>query len=149
MTFNRLTRAELESRRLLAVADLKAGVLGGTIARRYGVSRTTLVRWRKAIARGEDMKARKAPGRPCRLTPEQVLAVCELYQGGPGRCGFALLWQAREFRDVIYEAIGVAYHVDHVARIMHALGWADYEAVDTREAIARDVLALVRLIRQS
>ena len=27
--------------------------------------------------------------------------------------------------------------------------YADYETVDTREAIARDVLALVRLIRQS
>ena len=127
MTFNPhggLTRLELESRRLLAVADLKAGVLGGTVARRYGVSRTTLVRWRRAIARDDDMKARKAPGRPRRLTPNQDLMLAALYASGPRAAGVDLdRWRAREFRDVIVRTFGVRFDTDHVGRIMHALGW--------------------------
>jgi transposase len=119
-----MTRAEMESRRLQAVADLKDGARIGVTARRYNVSRMTVHRWRKAIARGEDLKARKAPGRPCRLTPGQWLLVKLTYQRDPRMAGVDLeRWRIREFRDVILNRTGVEFSVDHVGRIMHALGW--------------------------
>src|ERR1041385_4539776 len=85
-----LTLDEMESRRLLAAQDLQTGLTQSQVARKFGVSRTTASRWNRALSgKGvEALRKRRAPGRPSRLSAEQVRAVTEIYQAGPRGLGF-------------------------------------------------------------
>ena len=69
-----LTRDEMESRRLLAAQDLQRGISQSQVARKFGVSRTTASRWDRALSgKGfEALRKRRAPGRPSRLTADQL-----------------------------------------------------------------------------
>ena len=69
-----LTRDEMESRRLLAAQDLQRGLSQSQVARKFGVSRTTASRWYRSLSgKGvESLRKRRAPGRPSRLTAEQL-----------------------------------------------------------------------------
>ena len=82
-----LTRDEMESRRLLAAQDLQRGLSQSQVARKFGVSRTTASRWYRAF-HGKGMEAlrkRRAPGRPSRLSAEQLKIVAEIYRRVPCR----------------------------------------------------------------
>ena len=61
---------ELERRRLRALALLKEGLLPSEVARRVGVDRRSVRRWKAAARRrGEaGVRAKPAPGRPSKLT---------------------------------------------------------------------------------
>src|ERR1041385_1844580 len=112
-----LTRDEMESRRLLAAQDLQTGLTQSQVARKFGVSRTTASRWNRAMTgKGvEALRKRRAPGRPCRLTADQLKVIAELYQGGPRAAGFETdRWTTARF--------AVRYDPDHAGRIMHRLG---------------------------
>jgi putative transposase len=120
-----LTRDEMESRRLLAAQDLQGGLSQSQVARKFGVSRTTASRWHRALSgRGvEGLRKRRAPGRPSRLTAEQLKTVAEIYQAGPRASGYdSDRWTTARFADAIHARFGVRYDPDHVGRIMHRLG---------------------------
>jgi transposase len=120
-----LTRDEMESRRLLAAQELQRGLSQSQVARKFGVSRTTASRWCRALnGKGVDgLKKRRAPGRPSRLTTEQLRGVAEVYHTGPRAAGFdADMWTTARFADAIFTRFGVRYDPDHVGRIMHRLG---------------------------
>jgi transposase len=120
-----LTRDEMEQRRLQAAADLQGGISQSAVARKFGVSRTTASRWCRVL-NGDGLDAlrkRRAPGRPCRLTPEQFREVAAIYKGGPGALGFNTeRWTTARFADAIFARFGVRYDPDHAGRIMHRLG---------------------------
>jgi transposase len=120
-----LTRDEMESRRLTAAQDLQRGLSQSQIARKFGVSRTTASRWYRTLS-GKGMEAlrkRRAPGRPSRLTLEQLTEVTGLYQAGPRVAGFdSDRWTTTRFAQAIQQRLGVRYDPDHVGRIMHRLG---------------------------
>jgi transposase len=63
---------ELERRRLRALALLKEGLLPSEVARRVGVDRRSVRRWKAAARRrGEaGVRAKPAPGRPSKLTAQ-------------------------------------------------------------------------------
>jgi putative transposase len=129
-----LTRDEMEGRRLLAAQDLQRGLTQSQIARRFGVSRTTASRWFRALnGRGiESLRRRRAPGRPSRLTKEQMAGVAELYQAGPRAAGFdADRWTTVRFSEAILARFGVKYDPDHVGRIMLRMGLR--ERIHTRQ----------------
>jgi transposase len=120
-----LTRDEMESRRLLAADDLQRGLSQSQVARKFGVSRTTASRWHRALSgRGvEALRKRRAPGRPSRLSAEQLRGVAEVYQAGPRAAGMETdRWTTARFAQAIYARFGVRYDPDHVGRIMHRLG---------------------------
>jgi transposase len=120
-----LTRDEMESRRLLAAQDLQTGLTQSQVARKFGVSRTTASRWNRAMTgKGvEALRKRRAPGRPCRLTADQLKVIAELYQGGPRAAGFETdRWTTARFADAIFARFTVRYDPDHAGRIMHRLG---------------------------
>src|SRR6185369_5640623 len=99
-----LNRDEMESRRLLAAQDLQTGLSQSQIARKFGVSRTTASRWNRSLSgKGVDaLKKRRAPGRPSRLTSEQLTALKELYLAGPRVAGFdADRWTTARFAQAI------------------------------------------------
>src|ERR1051325_11069427 len=85
-----LTRDEMESRRLLAAQDLQTGLSQSLVARKFGVSRTTASRWHRALnGKGvESLRKRRAPGRPSRLSADQLAGVNEIYHAGPRAAGF-------------------------------------------------------------
>jgi len=120
-----LTRDEMESRRLLAAQDLQTGLSQSQVARKFGVSRTTASRWNRSLSgKGIDaLKKRRAPGRPSRLTTDQIHAVKELYEAGPRVAGFDCeRWTTAKFADAIFVKFAIKYDPDHAGRIMHKLG---------------------------
>ncbi len=120
-----LTRDEMESRRLLAADDLQRGLSQSQIARKFAVSRTTASRWHRALSgRGvEALRKRRAPGRPSRLSADQLRGVAEVYHTGPRAAGMETdRWTTARFAQAIYARFGVRYDPDHVGRIMHRLG---------------------------
>jgi transposase len=120
-----LSRDEMESRRLMAAQDLQRGLSQSQVARKFGVSRTTASRWHRALnGKGvEALRKRRAPGRPSRLTAEQLRVAAEIFQAGPEAAGFdSARWTTMRFADAIFRRFGVKYDPDHVGRIMHRLG---------------------------
>jgi transposase len=123
-----LTRDEMESRRLMAAEDLQSGLSQSQVARKFGVSRTTASRWHRALnGKGvEALRKRRAPGRPSRLSTDQLHIVAEIYQAGPRAAGYdSDRWTTMRFADAINTRFGVRYDPDHVGRIMHRLGLRD------------------------
>ena len=128
-----LTRDEMESRRLMAAQDLQTGVSQSKVARKYGVSRTTASRWHRALSgKGvEALRKRRAPGRPSRLSKDQLSGVGELYQAGPRAAGFETdRWTTQRFAEAIYAKFAVRYDPDHVGRILHRLGLREKKHVE-------------------
>jgi len=120
-----LTRDEMESRRLLAAEDLQRGLTQSQVARKFGVSRTTASRWNRALSgKGiEALRKRRAPGRPNRLNPGQLMSVAEMYRAGTRAAGFDTdRWTTARFAEAIFLRFGVRYDPDHAGRIMHRLG---------------------------
>ena len=120
-----LTRDEMESRRLMAAQDLELGLSQSQVARKFGVSRTTASRWRRALSGNgvEALRKRRAPGRPSRLNAAQTAAVAEVYRAGPRMAGFDTdRWTTMRFAEAIFTSFGIRYDPDHVGRIMHRLG---------------------------
>jgi transposase len=120
-----LTREEMEQRRLQAAAELQQGLPQSEVARRFGVSRTTASRWRRALdGRGvEGLRRRRATGRPCRLNTEQFSGLRDIYLTGPRAAGFETdRWTTARFAEAIFRRFGVRYDPDHTGRIIHRLG---------------------------
>src|SRR5690348_10566803 len=138
-----LNRDEMESRRLLAAQDLQAGVSQSQVARKFGVSRTTASRWNRALhGKGvEALRKRRAPGRPSRLSGDQLRVISEIYQAGPRALGFDTdRWTTVRFADAIHTRFGIKYDPDHVGRIMHRLGLR--ERTRARRMLAPNVAVL-------
>src|ERR1035437_2121479 len=120
-----LSRDEMESRRLLAAQDLQTGLSQSQIARKFGVSRPPAARWNRTLSgKGvESLRKRRAPGRPSRLSAEQLKTLTETYRAGPRAAGFETdRWTTARFADAIFARFGVRYDPDHAGRIMHRLG---------------------------
>src|ERR1041385_6738161 len=85
-----LNRDEMERRRLEAAQDLLNGLTQSNVARKFGVSRTTASRWQRALkGNGVDsLRKRRAPGRPSRLTREQLQGLGALMAEGAVTHGF-------------------------------------------------------------
>lgn len=108
-------RKTMEERRMLGCGQLREGASQAHVARMCGVSRTTASRWAAAVAKGADLTARKPPGRPARLTAEQLRGLYALWESR-GR------WTAAAFGQAIRQTTGVTYDPDHVSRLIIRLG---------------------------
>jgi transposase len=120
-----LSREEMEIRRLAAARELMDGLPQSHVARRYGVSRTTASRWRRSIVQVgiEGMRKRRATGRPCRLSSDQVDEIRRMYAEGARAYGFVReRWTTERFAKVIERRFGIRYDPDHVGRMMHKFG---------------------------
>jgi putative transposase len=120
-----LTRDEMEKRRLEAVQDLLTGLTQSSVARKFGVSRTTASRWNRALQQKgiEGLHKRRATGRPSRLSKEQLQTIPDLFAQGAVVHGFAdNRWTTSRLAAVIEARFGVRYDHDHVGRLMQKLG---------------------------
>jgi putative transposase len=120
-----LSRDEMEKRRLEAVQDLVKGLTQSSVARKFGVSRTTASRWNRALQQKgvESLRKRRATGRPSRLSREQLLMIPDIFSQGPVVHGFPdNRWTTARLASVIETRFGVHYDHDHVGRLMQKLG---------------------------
>lgn len=140
---------ELERRRLRALALLKEGLLPVEVARRVGVDRRSVRRWKRAARRrGEaGVRAKPAPGRPPKLTPEHKRQLEALLLKGAQAAGFHTdLWTCPRVAELIERRFGVCYHVDHIGRLLHDLDWTPQKPA--RRALERDERAIRRWVKE-
>jgi len=140
--------AQLEARRLHALSLLQQGLAPVEVARRLGVDRRSVRRW-KATARtgGRDaVRARPVPGRPPKLAADARRRLEQLLLRGAHAAGFATdLWTCPRVATVIRREFGVRYHVDHLGRLLRRLGWSPQKP--ERRARERDEAAIRRWLR--
>ena len=138
----------LERRRQQAILLLQRGLQPVEVARRLGVDRRSVRRWkatyRKRGAKG--LQARRVPGRPHRLSPEQKQQLNRMLVVGAEAEGYPTdLWTCPRVAEVIRQHFRVPYHVDHIGRLLHALGWCPQRP--ERRAIERDERQIQRWVR--
>ena len=130
---------ELERRRYRALQLLKGGYDAGEVARRVGVDRRSVRRWKAAYREGGDqaLKARAVSGRPPKLSAIQKEELETALLAGPEAAVFATdLWTCPRVRELIRTRFGVRYHVDHMGRLLRTLGWSPQRP--QRRAVERD-----------
>jgi transposase len=139
----------LERRRLRAMALLKQGLMPVEVAERVGVDRRSVRRWKRALREGGTaaLASKPVPGRPPKLSPKQLQRLEGILLGGARKQGFATdVWTCPRVAQVIGRRCGVSYHVDHVCRVLHALGWSPQKP--ERRAIERDEEAIAGWVRR-
>jgi transposase len=133
-----LSRDAMESRRLEGAQDLQNGLSQSSVARKFGVSRTTASRWNRALRQSgpEALRKRRATGRPSRLTPDQMLTIPALVAEGAIVYGYPdNRWTTARLATVIEMRFGVHYDHDHVGRLMHKLGIRESRAKKRMDAV--------------
>ncbi len=117
--------AELERRRLRAIALLEQGLSPHEVAERLGVDRRSVRRWKQAYRRRgvAGLRARPTPGRPPKLTARQRRTLVRWILRGPEAFGYrTALWTCRRIADLIRQRFGVTYHPAHIGRLLRACG---------------------------
>jgi len=118
--------AELERRRLRAMALVQDGHSLNDVARRIGCNASSVMRWRDAVRRWgqQALRPKPAPGRPPRLTRRQKQRLVKYLLQGPLAHGYQTdLWTTLRVAEVIRGKFGIDYHRDHVGRLLHAWEW--------------------------
>ena len=136
---------ELEARRRKAVALLQDGKSNTEVARLVGADLSSVKRWKRAVAAGglTVLAAKPNRGRSPKLSPAQRQELAVIVRAGPLTAGFRTdLWTCRRVAEVIRQRFGVAYHPDHVGRMLHALGFTQQKP--QRRASERDEAAIQR-----
>ena len=121
----------LEQRRRRAVALKEQGCGPVQIARLLNTTPQSVGRWLACYAdHGADgLAAKPVPGRPPKLTLRQRRALARCLLKGARAFGFGTdLWTCPRVAQVIRQRYGVNYHVDHLPRLLRALGFSPSEA---------------------
>jgi transposase len=139
---------ELERRRRRAIALLQQGVPPVEVARRVGVERRSVRRWRASHDRDgpTGVSAQPAPGRPPKLDARRRARLERVLLRGAEAAGFSTpLWTCPRVADVVRREFGVRYHVDHIGRVLRKLGWSPQKP--ERRARERDEAAIQRWVK--
>jgi transposase len=142
------TPQELERRRFRGLALLRQGLRPVEVARRVGVDRRSVRRWKAAARRqgARALVARPAPGRPRRLRAVDQHRLEKDLLRGARAAGFETdLWTCPRVAQWMAHRFHVHYHPDHVCRLLHALGWSPQKP--QRRALERDEKAVRRWMR--
>lgn len=137
--------AALEARRRKAAELLNSGLSIGQVARRVHAHRSSVKRWKRALAQGgaAGLSARPHPGPTPRLSVRQEAELVELLRAGPEAAGFQTnLWTMRRVAEVIQRRFAVQYHFRHMGRLMRRLGFSPQRP--QRRARERDEAAIRR-----
>ncbi len=140
---------ELERRRLRAVGLFEEGYQPVEIARMVGADRRSARRWNAAYRKkGEKaLKAKPACGRPPKLDAKAKKRLTKILLKGATAARFPTdLWTCPRVAQVIRSRFGVEYHVDHVVRILHSLGFSPQKP--ERRAIERDEEEIRRWVKE-
>jgi transposase len=140
---------DLERRRLRAIVLLKQGHPPVEVARLVGCDRRSVRRWNATFRKSGDngLKARPAPGRPSGLDEKARRHLEKALLRGAKTAGFATdLWTCPRVARLIHDRFGIRYHVDHIGRLLHALGWSPQKP--QRRAVERDEDEIHRWVKE-
>ncbi len=138
-------RAELETRRLQGARLLRQGVKPAEVARRLGISRTSVWRWQQTLNANGRAALRKAPrtGRPPRLTPTENKQLVAALKAGALAQGYSTdLWTLARVGKLIEEISGQQYSESGVWRLLKSLNFSCQRP--SGRAIQRDEAAIRR-----
>jgi transposase len=133
----------LQRRRLRAGRWLARGVAQAEVARRVGVSRTTVSVWNRALeANGLEALRARPRGRPSGLSQAQRAELMKALVGGALAEGFATeLWTLPRVGALITRRFGRTYSESQVWRILVKLGFScqrpSSRALERNEAAIR------------
>jgi transposase len=114
-------------RRAKAVLGYLEGRSVIALSQEFDVTRQAITSWLPWYnAEGADgLRTRKAPGAPCRLSPEQRERLVAVLEAGPQAAGFQSgVWTGPMVGEYIREHFAVTYHVQHIPRLLHELGFS-------------------------
>jgi transposase len=134
----------LQRRRMRAGRLLLGGMAQSEVARKVGVTRTTVSDWnRQVIAGGLEALQRRPRGRPSGLDAQQRTDLVRLLKEGALAQGFATeLWTLRRVGQLIEEKFSRRYSESQVWRILVSLGFSSQRP--TSRALERDEGAIRR-----
>lgn len=134
----------LQRRRMRAGRLLLGGMAQAEVARKVGVTRTTVSEWnRQVTAGGLEGLQRRPRGRPPGLDAQQRADLVRLLKDGALAQGFATeLWTLRRVGQLIEEKLGRRYSESQVWRILVSLGFSSQRP--TGRALERDEAAIRR-----
>ena len=118
---------ELERRRRRAIELLNEGYPPVEVARMVGVDRRSVRRWKATHRRkgNRGIEAKPAPGRPPKLDGKAKKQLERDLLKGAQAAGFPTdLWTCPRVAEWIATRFGIAYHVDHIGRLLASLGWS-------------------------
>jgi transposase len=118
---------ELEQRRRRAARLLATGIPQAEVARRVGVTRTSVSRWEKLRQEGgvEALRRPQRFGRPRRLSDAQCRELTVQLKAGALAAGFATeLWTLPRIAQLIEQRFAVRLTEPSVWRLLRALGWS-------------------------
>jgi transposase len=131
-----------------AISFLQNGLQPVEIARKVGVDRRSVRRWKAAFLKGGPgaIRAKPSSGRPAKLDPTAKKTLEVALLRGARAAGYATdLWTCPRIAQVIHKTFGIRYHVDHIGRLLHSLGWSPQKP--QRRAIERDEAAIQRWVK--
>lgn len=137
------TPEELERRRARGIALLQEGYQPVDVAHMLGVDRRSVRRWNASFREQgkKGLEKKPIPGRPAKLAAQDRERLERILFRGARKAGFPTdLWTCPRVAEVIKERFDVDYHVDHVCRLLHELGWSPQKP--QRRAIERDEEAI-------
>jgi transposase len=140
--------AQLEHRRLQAVALFDAGAAPVDIARKLGVDRRSVRRWKASYlkAGSNAIKAKPVPGRPAKLDARDKRGLIRALARGARRAGYPTdLWTGPRVVGLIRQKFGVGYHSRYVPRLLRSLGLSPQKP--ERRARERDEEAIRRWVK--
>jgi len=116
-----------QSRRLLSLAAVVAGMSRADAARIGGMDRQTLRDWvHRFNAHGPDgLKDTHGGGRAPRLSADQKAQLAQIVETGPDPLTDGVVrWRRVDIQRVIRERFGVDYHERYVGTLLKALGFS-------------------------
>lgn len=140
--------SSLQQRRERAIELLKEGYQPCDVASMLNVDRRSVRRWNAAYRKSgkQALQAKRAPGRPTKLSESDRARLEKLLLKGAKAAGYPTdLWTCPRIAEVIRDRFEVEYHVDHIGRLMHGLGWSPQKP--SRRAAERDEEAIATWVK--
>ena len=140
-----------ESIRLMAVRRVLEGERPSAVIKSYGLCRTTIYRWLRAVAKGGEqvLKARKHPGPPPVLSAKQRAQVFRWINGkDPRQYGFDFgLWTRKIVAELIEEKFHIQLGLTAIGRLLAQLDITPQKPL--RRAYERDPAAIARWTKET
>ncbi len=136
-------QVKLQRRRLQAGRWLLKGVSKSEVARRCGVSATSVTRWAQKLEAGglDALRVQRRRGRPGRLDDALRRELAQELKAGALAQGFATeLWTLPRIARLIQRRFKLTYSTAQVSRILKAMGWSCQRP--SGRAIQRDEKAI-------
>jgi len=135
----KLTRKQMEQRRMLASEDLANGMSQADVARKYNVYPSSVSRWAKKLEKKgkAGLKERTATGQPSKLSENQKGKLLVILVQGAKVYGFENdFWTGKRVCTIIKEEFGVVYNFKYIPRLLRSLGFELMKP--TRRAAEKD-----------